>query len=257
MSLHVETVGDGPPLVLLHGWALHSGLWQPIVGELSHRYRVHLVDLPGHGHSAPVAPYTLDGIVALLHAHFAPCAQPLFVLGWSFGGQVALRWARAHPDDIERLVLLCTSPCFVQRAHWPQAMDAPTLTRFGDELALNYRATLLRFLSLQVKDSERGRASLALLRSRLFERGEPSGDILQQGLRLLAQSDLRSEVPAINRPALVMAGDRDMLTPLGASEWLAQTLPSSRLEIFRGAGHAPFLSHPEPMLAALNGFLSA
>ncbi len=51
-TLHVESVGSGPPLVLLHGWAMHSGIWGPLVARLAQRFRVHAVDLPGHGHSA-------------------------------------------------------------------------------------------------------------------------------------------------------------------------------------------------------------
>ena len=51
MALHIEIVGDGPPLVLLHGWGLHGGVFAPLVDRLSDRFRMHLVDLPGHGYS--------------------------------------------------------------------------------------------------------------------------------------------------------------------------------------------------------------
>ena len=49
--MHIETLGSGPSLVLLHGWALHGGVFAPLVQRLSDRYTLHLVDLPGHGHS--------------------------------------------------------------------------------------------------------------------------------------------------------------------------------------------------------------
>ena len=49
--MHIETVGQGPDLVLIHGWALHGGVFAPLVARLSGRFRLHLVDLPGHGHS--------------------------------------------------------------------------------------------------------------------------------------------------------------------------------------------------------------
>jgi pimeloyl-ACP methyl ester carboxylesterase len=62
MSLHVESTGSGPPLIVLHGWAMHSGLWVPALPKLASRFRVHLVDLPGHGRSPPIAPTTLAGI---------------------------------------------------------------------------------------------------------------------------------------------------------------------------------------------------
>ena len=67
-ALHVESAGAGAPLVLLHGWALHGGIFAPLVAALARRHRVHVVDLPGHGHSPPVAPYALETIVAALRA---------------------------------------------------------------------------------------------------------------------------------------------------------------------------------------------
>ena len=53
--VHVESLGAGPPLVLLHGWAMHSGLWGSVPQQLAQRFRVHAVDLPGHGASEPPA----------------------------------------------------------------------------------------------------------------------------------------------------------------------------------------------------------
>ena len=58
-ALHIEARGDGPPLVLLHGWAMHSGVWGALVPRLAQRHRVHAVDLPGHGYSAPAPSFTL------------------------------------------------------------------------------------------------------------------------------------------------------------------------------------------------------
>lgn len=154
-GLHVDSAGSGPPLVLLHGWALHGGLFAPLVPALARRFRVHVVDLPGHGHSPAVDPYTLDGIVARLDDRFARAA-PLTVLGWSLGGTVALRWALRAPVHVARLVLVCATPRFVAADGWAHAMAPVTLARFADELRVAYRATLQRFLTLQVQGSDEG-----------------------------------------------------------------------------------------------------
>lgn len=252
--LHVESHGSGPPLVLLHGWGLHGGLFAPLLPALTPRHRVAVVDLPGHGNSPPVVPYTLD---ALTDAVAATIDTPATVLGWSMGGLVALRLARRHPRCVARLVLVCTSPRFVAGDEWPHAMDAQTLARFGDELAVAYRLTLQRFLSLQVQGSEDGRRTLAALRGALFARGEPAREALAAGLDILARTDLRAAVPALDVPALVVTGQRDALTPTGAGAWLARALPrASHVEI-AGAAHAPFLSHPQEFNAALEAFLHA
>lgn len=256
-ALHVESAGAGPPLVLLHGWAMHGGVFATLVSSLARRHRVHVVDLPGHGHSSPVVPYTLDAIVAALDGAFAGEAQALTVLGWSFGATVALRWALVSPARIRRLVLVGATPRFVASDEWAPAMSAVTLARFGDELQVAYKATLQRFLSLQVQGSDDGRATLAALRHALFARGEPSPAAMAAALDILATTDLRADVGAIAVPTLVIAGDRDTLTPAAAGAWLAAALPDARHVVIPGAAHAPFLSHRAAFDIALEEFLDA
>jgi pimeloyl-[acyl-carrier protein] methyl ester esterase len=262
--VHVESVGHGPPLVLLHGWAMHSGVWGPLVAQLARRHRVHAVDLPGHGHSAPLAPSgvahgaagpgTLDAMVAAVAAALAGEVQPFTVLGWSMGGLVAVRWALAQPERIGRLVLMCTTPRFVAGDDWPHAMSRETLTRFGDELHVAWKLTVQRFLALQVHGSEHGRAALAALRDSLWARGEPSRPALAMALAMLADADLRAEVARIRQPALVISGSRDTLAWPAAGRWLAAAIPGARFVEVAGAAHAPFLSHSDVLRAPLMEF---
>ncbi len=254
-ALHVESAGRGPPLVLLHGWMMHSGVWGPLLSRLARRHRVHAVDLPGHGHSAPLEPFTLEDTVRALAAAFEPERQSLTVLGWSLGGLLAMRWALACPARVGKLILVCTTPRFVAGADWPDAMSRQTLIRFGDELHVAWKATVQRFLALQVHGSDHGHAALAALRQQLFARGEPSPRALAGALDLLLTADLRADVHAIAQPALVVAGSRDGLALPAAGEWLAATLPAARLALIEGAAHVPFLSHPDPFDRALAGFL--
>jgi pimeloyl-[acyl-carrier protein] methyl ester esterase len=253
--VHVESVGIGAPLVLLHGWAMHGGLFAPILPSLASKHRVHVPDLPGHGHSAPLASPSLDAVVEAIDAAFAHERAPLDVLGWSLGGAVAMRWAILHPDRIRRLALVATTPSFIARDGWPSAMQDATLRKFGDELRVAYRLTLQRFLTLQIQGSEGGRATLAALRHQLFARGEPSAAALEQSLALVRGIDLRADVPSIRAPALVVSGDRDTLAPREAGAWLARTLPNAAYMEIAGAAHAPFLSHRDTFLAAVTTFL--
>ena len=133
-------------------------------------------------------------------------------------------------------------------------MSAATLARFADELRVAYRLTLLRFLTLQVRGSDDGRRTLALLRERLFERGEPTSASLATALALLMTTDLRSALPDVRVPALVLGGDKDTLVPLGATHALATALPRAMHATIAGAAHAPFLSHPRPFIDALRAF---
>ena len=252
-ALHVESVGAGEPLVLLHGWGMHAGFFTPVLPMLARRYRVHAVDLPGHGHSRAYPAVDLNAIVAGLRARFVAEGAAV-VLGWSLGGLVALQWASIAPADMRALVLVSATPRFVRSADWPHGMDEATLRRFGDELAAGYKLTLQRFVALQLQGSETGRATLAAMRQNLFARGEPDAQALLSGLDMLRDTDLRAALARIMTPALVIAGDRDTLTPPGAALAMAAALPHARAVIIPGAAHVPFLSHPEAFMAALEAF---
>ena len=71
MSIHVETSGCGPDLVLLHGWGVTGAAWGQTTTLLAKKFRVHSVDLPGHGASTVCKPYTLDALTDALRAAFS------------------------------------------------------------------------------------------------------------------------------------------------------------------------------------------
>ncbi|BCK88554.1 pimeloyl-[acyl-carrier protein] methyl ester esterase [Sideroxyarcus emersonii] len=253
MSLHVEVTGQGEPLVMLHGWGMHGGVWSDAVARLAQAFEVHNVDLPGHGESGLPGAFTLEAVTGQLAAHFD---QPFMLLGWSLGGIIAQHWAAREPRLIRRMVLVASTPCFTGREDWQCGMPQQTLEQFAAELGNNHAATLRRFLALQVRGSEGERELLGLLRERLFSRGEPHLDALRGGLQILRDADLREVLPRIAQPTLVLAGGRDKLTPPQASHHLAQQMPCARVVEIEGAAHAPFLSHPEIFVEQVCGFLN-
>lgn len=253
--LHVDATGEGPPLVLLHGWAMHSGFWGGLVERLALRHRVYAVDLPGHGESPAPSRFTFDGVVDALDATFGAVGPPLSVVGWSLGGLIAMRWALARPDRVGRLVLVATSPRFVAGGDWPHAMAPETLERFADELRVAWKLTVQRFIALQLQGSEHSRALLADMRQRLSARSPPSAATLVEALALLRDSDFRSDAARIEQPALVVSGERDTLAFPEAGRFLAERLTNARFAPIAGASHVPFLSHADAFGAALAGFI--
>lgn len=252
MSLHVEVTGQGKPLVMLHGWGMHGGIWHETADRLAGDVEVHVVDLPGHGMSKQAQAFTLDAVVDGLIARFP---QPVDVLGWSLGGIIAQRWAALVPQQVRRLVLAASTPCFAARDDWDYGMPQQTLAQFATELENNHAATLRRFLALQLRGSENERELLALLRERLFSRGEPEMTALRGGLDILRDADLRAGLAQIHQPVLAIAGERDKLTPPQASQYMAQAMPDARAVVIEGAAHAPFLSHPDIFVAQVKSFL--
>jgi len=247
--LHIETTGSGPALVLLHGWGLHGGVFEPLVRRLAHRYRLHLVDLPGHGHSRGDG--RLQDVDACIDELLQRTPQASW-LGWSLGGLLALR-AAAVSAQVTSLVLVAASPSFVRRQNWPHAVEPEVFERFASDLRDDYPGTLQRFLALDTLGSEHARAELRSLKEALYLRGEPSPQALQAGLALLHDSDLRACLGQLARPSLWISGRRDRLVPAAAMATAAALSGGEHVDI-AGAGHAPFLGHADQVAAAIAGF---
>jgi pimeloyl-[acyl-carrier protein] methyl ester esterase len=232
---------------------MHGGVWGNLAAMLASRYRVTSIDLPGHGRSTvPAYPYVLDQLADDLAASLP---RPATWLGWSLGGLVAATLALRHPAQVDKLVLVATTPRFVQAPDWRHAMSAELLEEFARELTLDYRATLRRFLGLQVGLDEAGRQLLRTLRREMFRHGEPQAAALAAGLNILRDTDLRPVVSRLTLPALIIHGEHDRLAPPAAADYWQSHLPQARSVRIARAGHAPFWSHPVEFARALQEFL--
>lgn len=252
-TLYIETQGAGPDLVLLHGWGLHGGVWDRLLPRLTDDFRVTRVDLPGHGKSYEIPmPANLAEAARLV---FASVPAGATWLGWSLGGLIALRAALDVPHMLRALILANTTPRFITATDWPEAMPPEQLQEFATGLGRDYRETLLRFLSLQVRGDDSARASLRQLRDALFARGKPETAALAAGLEFLRVNDLRSELGRVRTPTLAIAGGYDRLTPPAAGKALAERIPSARYALIPKSAHAPFISHPEEFTALLMAFM--
>jgi pimeloyl-[acyl-carrier protein] methyl ester esterase len=251
IGMHIETHGVGPDLVLIHGWAMHGGIFAPLTDLLVQHFRVHLVDLPGHGYSRED-----------IHFDVADCARVIAAatpralwLGWSLGGLVALHAALEQAANVRGLGMIAASPRFVDAQDWPHGVDASVFGAFDAELRSRYGRAIERFLALETMGSEHPQAELRDLKERVFARGEPAVEALAAGLHALDTCDLRTRVATLAMPSLWIAGRRDRLVPPSAMQWSAAQAPGGRyLEC--NSGHAPFLSHPTEVADAVIAFAS-
>lgn len=257
-DLYLEVSGSGPDLVLLHGWGLNVRVWDGLVEELRHQFRLIAVDLPGHGRSAWNAGRGTPAEQAWrIHATLASVSNRYSLLGWSLGGQIALDLAAAMPAQIERLILVAATPKFAASHDWPHGMQLAAITKLATQLRTNYQQTVSDFLELQVRGSVEGTNVLARLRNALVVHGEAKAAALEAGLARLATSDLRPTLADVRVPTLVIAGQHDRITPPGASRVLAESLQDARYVEMRRAAHAPFLSHRAEFAALVGQFLLA
>ena len=252
-QLHVEVVGRGPPLVLLHGWAMHGGVFAPLVERLRERRTLHVVDLPGHGMSRGCGvPLALEPCVAAIAAR-VPVAP---WCGWSLGGLFALHAAATRPQQVPALAMLCASPRFVRGEDWRFGVSAEIFRDFAAGLRDDYRGTLDRFVALEAFGSEHAKDEIRALREELFARGEPTAAVLADGLALLESADLRASLPALPAASLWLAGRRDRLVDPRAMAAAAALAPDAVLHVVEHAGHAPFLTHADDVATRLAAFLA-
>lgn len=248
--MHIETVGQGPDIVLLHGWAMHSGIFAPLVRELEPHFRLHLVDLPGHGLS-PERDGPFD--LADCALRIAAATPPALWLGWSLGGLVCLEAALQQQTPVRALSLIAANPRFVEGTDWPHGVAPTVFSDFAQGLRTDYRRTVERFLALEAMGSDHAQSELRELKAHVFDRGEPAVHVLCDGLDILDRADLRAQLPLLGVPSLWIAGKRDRLVPHGAMAWAAQQAPRARyLEL--SAGHAPFLGHAAEVADAIAAF---
>jgi pimeloyl-[acyl-carrier protein] methyl ester esterase len=246
--MHIERTGHGPDLVLLHGWAMHGGIFAPLVEALRRDWTVHVVDLPGHGASREDAtPLRLPELGAAL----VEALPPAVWLGWSLGGLVAQHVAIRHPDRVHGLATIASAPCFVAGEDWPYGVAPAVLAQFGANLGNDWRGTVDGFLALEVIGSRHAQEELRTLRASVFERGEPAPRVLAEGLDLLRTADVRAGIAGLAVPSLWIAGRRDRLVPAGAIARAAALAPGGRHLEIPDAGHAPFLHNAGAIATAI------
>ncbi len=258
MKLNYLVYGTGKPIVLVHGWAMHSGIWGDFAQQLAHSHRVICVDLPGHGQSSVLEPFELAAISAALASTVAN--EAACWLGWSLGATVALDFAHRYPERVSSLVLLSGNPCFCRSpvasltTAWP-AMNDQVLQQFAEQLRDNSQATLLRFLALQVLGSDHYKRLLAELKQSTAACPPPDSATLAGGLAILKQADLRAALADLVIPVMAILGGRDTLVPVAVGEAMRQIQPLLQVQVLDKAAHAPFLSHPQAVLALVRDFL--
>lgn len=241
VSLYYEVHGEGPVILLTHGYSATSQMWEGQIEALSRDHKLVIWDMRGHGRSdSPDDPalYSEPATVADMAALLDEVgAERAIVGGLSLGGYMSLAFHRVHPDRVRALLIIDTGPGYK-----------------NDEARAGWNAT-----SLKTADRYE-REGLAVLESGSAERRQARHQSAK-GLALAARGMLTqrdaaviSSLPEIRVPSIVIVGSED--TPfLAASDYMAARIPGARKVVIEGAGHAANIDRPETFNAALLGFL--
>ncbi len=231
---------------------MHGGIFAPLTEILRTNFRLHIVDLPGHGFSRDDE-LDLD-IERCTDALIDKVPRAIWI-GWSLGGLVSLTVALRYADRLRGIVEIAASPRFLIASDWSWGISQSTFEQFRRGLHDDYRLVVERFLALEVLGSPNAQAELRELKLHVFERGQPSLDALKRGMRILENADLRSSMAQLKVPNLWIAGRRDRLVIPEAMRWSSQRNPRGRF-LETPSGHAPFIANAREVATAIVQFAS-
>lgn len=260
LNLHAEVAGNGPPVVLIHGFTGTGASWRSLVEVLAPDFTTIAVDLVGHGRSgSPSTPEryamrrAVDDLAALLRALGHERAA---WLGYSLGGRVALQVAVHRPDVVSALVLegatpgLATAEERTARVAADEAI-AQRLDRDGIEAFVDFWQSISLWDSQQRTLSDHQRAGLR--QGRLAQ--APLGLVGSlRGMGTGAQEWVGDRLDEVRVPVLLTAGTLDVKFSEIARE-MAATLPDSTMRLIEDAGHAAHLERPAVFNAVVREFL--
>jgi pimeloyl-ACP methyl ester carboxylesterase len=235
--------GDGPPVLLLHGWGTSSQNLAGLVTWLSPECRVLAVDLPGFGWSdPPPAAWASTEYAAHVRQLLDRLGiQAAAVVGHSFGGRVALRLAAETPDRVSRLVLVAAA-----------GIRPPRTARYYVRVGV---AKVLKTLAALPGLDRLGQRLAARWAGRVGSRDYKAAGRMRPTLVRSVNEDLGPVLSQIQAPTLLLWGDGDPEVGRAAVLRMAGGIRAARLLVLPGAGHFPFLDAPERFRDALIAFL--
>jgi pimeloyl-[acyl-carrier protein] methyl ester esterase len=249
-------IGQGRPLVLLHGWSMSAAVFSEIARLLASEFRLLIPDLPGHGNSSPPQQKDLAGIaVDLVHWIAATEHNPVTLIGWSLGGMLSLEIVNQNRLPVDRLVLIGTTPRFTSSDDWLPGLPIVQVRSLARNLKRRFEAALGDFFSLAFAGEDISKERLRAIRNFAVRQCPlPDRTVALDLLNMLAVQDQREILSDIHQPVLVMHGSLDRIAPVTAGRYLAESLPQGRFVEFAGVGHSVFLSKPQEAATNIREF---
>jgi pimeloyl-ACP methyl ester carboxylesterase len=252
LEIAYERVGEGPPLVFVHGAAADGRLWQPQLAALADEFTVVAWDEPGAGHSSDVpADFSVEDYANCLAALIEELALgPAHVAGLSWGGTVVQELYRHHPGLVATLILVDTY------AGWKGSLP--------EEEVRARVAGLRRTLATPAGEFDptppglfAGDPPVEFLPLLKEITAAVRPESLRTQLSLMADADQRDLLPRIAVPTLLIWGELDARSPLSVAYQFQQEIPDTKLVVIPGAGHVSNLEQPELFDEAVREFCRA
>jgi pimeloyl-ACP methyl ester carboxylesterase len=247
----IREMGEGPVVVLVHGYPLDGAMWSGVARAMSGRFRVLKPDLPGRGETAAASEGRIDDYADFVATILDALPAPAGLAGFSMGGYVALALARRKPAKLAALALVDTRAAADDDAGRAKRDEAIATVRSAG-VAPIAEAMIPRLLA----SSALSNADLVERLNRIMLRQKPE-TVAADLAAMRDRPDSRDMLVDIAVPTLVVVGDADALTPPSDSRAMVDAIAGSRLVTVPAAGHMTPMERPGAVAAALGDFFAA
>jgi len=249
LKINYKIAGDGPAILVLHGWSGSSDSWlkvQEILAKLG--FKIVCPDLPGCGKSQrPTKPWgTEDYLNFILNFTKELGLEQFSLIGHSFGGGLAVKFSAFFPEKVKKLILLDAAVVRTERLNFRQ--------KFSRFLAkISYAFTKIPFFEKTIFPLLRPVVyKIAGVKDYYQARG-----VMRETFKKVFKDDLSQYLPKIQAPTLIIWGKKDSTLPVENGFLMQKEIPNSKIEIMEKADHSPNRTNPEGLAKIILNFLKS
>jgi len=245
LKINLRVVGQGEPILILHGWGSSIKSWLKVQEFLAKKgFKVFVFDLPGFGESTtPIRAWNIEDYSNFVLKLVKKLELSEFsLLGHSFGGRISIKFAQKHPEKIKSLILCNSSGIKLELDQKTKMIYC--LSRLGNTLFSKRLLSKFRKLARKV--------FYFFLRHKDYVK---ANKIMRKTLKLVISENLLPELSEIKTRTLIIWGEKDDIVPLKAAYIFKEKIPNSELKVFPNVKHSPHREIPEELSVAIDGFL--
>lgn len=245
-------------LIFIHGWASGPYVWFYQIDFFKQRFHIWTPELAGYDSKAlnsggNLFELMVEDVCNLISSNDL---DEIHLVGWSLGGMVSLGVASRLKYNINRLILIGSTPRFVQSEDFNWGMSEQRIIRMQERLGRNFIGTLNWFYRSMFIPQERTKKGFGDILNLLGDIIPPLQKVsVVSTLKVLIELDLRYMLKDITAPTLIIHGEKDSICLPEAARFLQTNIKGSRLEFIKLSGHAPFLTNPQKVNNLIEEFI--
>ena len=230
-------------IIILHGWGSSKEKWQAVKENLEKQgLKVIVPDLPGFKKETELKKFwDLDDYINWFKKSSSETSEPFFLLGHSFGGRMAIKYAAQHPKKLKGLILVSAAGIIPKKCFLPSFISK--MAKVGNKFSF------LPFYSFFRKVFYK-----FILRRTDYIKSEKIPNLKETFKKIIAE-DLTSHSSQIKTPTLIIWGEKDKITPLSDAHLMNKKIPNSKLEILKNIGHSPHQETPKILAEKIINFI--